>query len=352
MLKILIVDENPENIQLIKKELLFHIVEIEVMTEFYLATQYLKNFKADILFINVNLISRFIQEGIIPEDVYSIVIADFPEPEYLRLAMLFKASDLIFQPLLPEIINESFVKAKNIMSEFSTKKDSINKIGKIVNFFSVLPEIGQTSISLRVAFKLANLNEFNVLWTDLSSDLTLINNLAGDQDSRQTEIKDIGVIYTINNLKLLLLSNQLDNGVALFSLMNKLKKRFDYIIIDSPKCFSNETLVALNLSNIIYYLSSLDKNCFEIALNNFNNLKKLNLSNEAINIIVNKCDDFNHNYTKKEAEEAMKNKIQIIMPKIETYDKINFSDFINNNTPNLLTQKLDLLLDSIIIQGV
>ncbi|MFA5880006.1 MAG: hypothetical protein WC860_07520 [Candidatus Margulisiibacteriota bacterium] len=354
MLKILIVDENPRNIQCIKKELLLHIAEIEIISEFSRAVQYLENFKVDILFVNVNLISRFLHKNLVLDDVYSIVIGDVPEPEYLRLAMLFKASDLIFQPLLPDIINQAFNKAKNIMVEFGCKRNTENKTAKIVNFFSILPEIGQTSISLRLAFKLATLNKFNVLWTDLTNDSNLIKIFADKTENvTYDEIKDVSKILKIDSLKLLLIDEQqLNSDVNLFSLLNKLKKRFDYIIIDSPKCFSNTSLVVLNLSNIIYYLTSLEKAQFDDSLINFNSLKKLNINNEAINILVNKYENCNNTYTKKEAEELMKNKIQIILPKIETYDKIKVSEFINNNTPDLVTQKLDLLLDSIIIQGV
>ena len=352
MLKTLIISENLNQAQFIKDDLMLEQTELTVITEYIKAEQYLKTEALDILFIDIDLLSRLIQAQINFKPFYTIIISDAPEPEYLRLAMQINASELIFQPLLKNMILETFQKAQKILLSAKNKRAKKNLVSKKISFFSMIEKIGQTSLSLDSALKLAKSNKHRVLWSDFNPDSLVIQKIIEQNKLLPEPFMGIGQIYEINNLEIFLPDkNIVLDEITIFSNLSQLKKHFDYIFLDLAKNLDIVTKIALNLSDLVIYLIDLNKINFDLVINGYDYLKKANINRNAINVIVNQYDDFKHAYTKKEVEKILESRIKLLMPKDETYAKMNFYDFSQKEIPNLLTQKLDILADIISIQG-
>ncbi len=350
MIKVLIIDENPNHAKIIQNELNLFTNDLIVLNNYELILQYLKQYQPDVIFININFLSRLFSEGINFADFYTIVVADAPEPEYLRLAMLVKADDMIIEPLMREIILTAYTKAKN---QVLTKKNirlKQNLVSKQISFFSNFKEIGQTVLSLHLAYKLAKLNKFRILWTDLEPESLIIKSITEKHQLLGEEFLSIGDIYCHDNLELFKPKKEVFNDeVALFSCLSKLKKNFDYVLVDIPKNFNKTVLVALNLSDTVIFLINLLKDEYGKITEGLSFLNRMNIDKKAINLIVNKYEDFHNTFTKKEIEDKLQKKIQLLMPKDNNYAKIEIWDFNQREMHHFLTQKLDILLDLISI---
>jgi pilus assembly protein CpaE len=70
-----------------------------------------------------------------------------------------------------------------------------------------------------------------------------------------------------------------------------MKGRYDYIIIDTSHGFNDAVITALDMSDMILYVSTLDLPSIKNTKNGLGVMRSLNYPNDKIKIVINKCNE-------------------------------------------------------------
>ena len=303
-MKIFILDEYEPDAQFIKTHV-SQLDEILVCSDFNKAVAYLKNNKPDIVFINITVISRLKELEIDLVNFVTIAIADSPEPEYLRLCMSIRAVDLLIKPLLIESIDIAYTKAK---TQFQPAPHM--PMGRLIAFFSPIPGVGQTFILSNLAAQIAINAKIVIL--DLSDSYATFNQIF---NLKPPLIEPTYELYQdLFGLDLLIPNSNALTEAAIFTLINKVKKEYDIIFIDIPKKRENYAVLALNLTKILVFILTLDRNHLSKLSEDFAFIKSLNIASDHIILLANETTSA-PTISKKEMEETLLHRIEYLMPR-------------------------------------
>lgn len=317
-MKVFILDEYPEDAKTLKSHISLLAEQVDACFDFNTAVHDLRIALPDVLVLNINVISRLRELDIPIHRTQIIVIADLPEPEYLRLCMSINAVDLLIKPLQFSDLQAAFQKIKFFSRGYPLSSESAatpiqkSKAGKVISFFSALPQIGQTLFSVNVATQIAQ-SELAVVWwtSDIPSIQDSISHATGfHREFNQVLYPEIlGVDVLVNTADL---GDQL-TAEHIFSIITKLKKEYDVIVIDLLKMVNPATMMTLNLSDILIYTIRLDKTVFSEIQQSLDQLKGVNIMAKNIFIISNENQSM-PSISKKDAEELLTHKIQFLIP--------------------------------------
>ncbi|SJZ44535.1 response regulator [Selenihalanaerobacter shriftii] len=317
MIKILLADDIAETRANIKR-----LIELEddlqVIAEAINgqdAIEKAKDIKPDIVLMDINMPDI---DGIEATEVISREVAETSiimmsvqeEQDYLRKAMMVGAREYLIKPFGDdELINtikqvhELESKRKDYLTTEEVQLEAEHK--KVVSVFSSKGGVGKTLLATNLAVHLQQAQGLDTVLVDLDLqfgdvavmlDLTpriTITDVVNDLQSLSPDNIDDYLLNYENGLHVLASplrpeEAEVINGNQVQRIIDILKERFDYVIIDTAQSFSDQTLTALDNSNLILLIAMLDlptiKNvrlCLEV-------MENLNYPEEKIKLVLNR----------------------------------------------------------------
>ena len=183
--------------------------------------------------------------------------------------MRFGVKEFFSRPLAADRLNETYRRlSKIVFSDFSEKPPAA-----IYSFLGSKGGNGTTSIVANFAVSLSRLSKKRVLILDLDTQLGDMADFFGIKDNRyliQDDASDS--VWEPDNISRTIVSHS-KTGIDLLSLTNgysrkirsfptelkllflHLQKEYDFIVVDTCNLFENNTIVALDASDLIFLVS-------------------------------------------------------------------------------------------------
>ncbi|MGI6621920.1 MAG: response regulator/pilus assembly protein [Clostridiaceae bacterium] len=316
-IKVVIIDDSIDTVKHIKTLLEFNEKTIQVVGAAYGGKDGVKlcqKLKPDIVLMDVNMPDM---DGLTATnhitstlpDIGVIIMSVQSENEYLKKAMFAGAREYLIKPFSSDELVSAITKTYEVQNK---RKHNIRLVDqviqtKVITVFSTKGGVGKTTISTNLAVALARNTKKRVCLLDLDlqfGDVAVMMNLLV-----KNTIYDL--VKDINNLDSDLVNDYLTihfSGVNVLPapikpeyaefidskhverILNLLNGNFHYVIIDVPAAFQDIVFAALDNSEKILVVSTLDlpaiKNV-KVGLNIMENLKY----KEKINIVVNKANE-------------------------------------------------------------
>lgn len=243
-----------------------------------------------------------------------IIMSIQEEREYIKKAMSAGARDYVVKPFkvneLIDTINRIFqvdqAKKKKIANPIAgTKLQS-----KVISVFSTKGGVGKTTIATNLAVAIATtskkkvaLLDFDLQFGDVAISLNLyvkntITELVKDliNIEHENDMIEEYMLTHYSGVKILAAPIKPENAEYVNSehikkIIGILKGRFEYIIIDTAQGFDDTVIAALDESDTILYVSTLDLPSIKNTKNGLEVMKTLNYSNEKVRVVVNKSNE-------------------------------------------------------------
>ncbi len=340
-IRIVIADDIRETRENIKKLLSFE-KNIEVIGEAQNGEEAIfivNESKPDIVLMDINMP---VKDGIratqeisvqVPETSI-IMISVQGESEYLKKAMSAGARDFIVKPFTGDDLIQTISrihemeKRRKEGSNIPRREEDIES--KVISVFSTKGGVGKTTIASNLAVSIARMTKKKVALVDLDlqfGDIAIMLNV-----SLRSTISDL--IKEINQLD----TNGIeDYMVTHFSgikvlpapikpeyaeyitpahvtrIVNSLRGKFHYIVIDTSNSFNETVLSALDLSDKVLFVSTLDLPTIKNVKAGLDIMESLHYSNDKISIVLNKASEqFGIKY--KDFEDTLKYPIWSYIP--------------------------------------
>lgn len=289
-IKVLLVDSSEDNRENIKR-ILFLEERIYIIGEAASGEEALK--KTEQLLPDVVILEMMlpVMNGISVAEKISlnypgiivIIVSTIADNQYYRKAMLAGVRDYLIKPFNADDLLASIVRnyqaEKQRQATFSTlsKEDKKNKYKTpmIVSFFGCKGGIGKTTLSVNTAVKIAEITHKKVVVIDLDlqfGDVAMFFNISPKRGIAEL-VQERGEL-DINLIEKYLFSHssgvqilpapmrpedaEIIKSEQILSILTVLRQNYDYILIDTHPAFQDITLSAMDMSNQIIMLLSMD----------------------------------------------------------------------------------------------
>jgi pilus assembly protein CpaE len=283
------------------------------------AVELARELRPDIILMDINMpemdgikaTKKITEEGL---DGSVIMMSVQEEREYIKKAMSAGARDYVVKPFR---VNELIDTIKRIFQVDQAKKKKIanpitaSKIqSKVISVFSTKGGVGKTTIATNLAVAIATttgkkvaLLDFDLQFGDVAISLNLyikntITELIKDMSNveHENDMIEEYMLAHYSGVKVLAAPIKPENAEYVNSehikkILSILKGRFEYIIIDTAQGFDDTVITALDESNTILYISTLDLPSIKNTKNGLEVMKTLNYSNEKVKVVVNKSNE-------------------------------------------------------------
>lgn len=340
-IRVVIADDVSETRMNIKKLLTF-AQSIEVIGEASNgeeAINIIKESKPDVVLMDINMpvkdgIRATEEITVLVPDVSVIMISVQGEQEYLKKAMAAGARDFIVKPFngdeLIETINRVYELSRKRKENKETHAVPEEIKSKVISVFSTKGGVGKTTIATNLAVSLARLTRKKVALVDLDlqfGDVAVMLNV-----SLRSTITDLIKEYNLldeTNIEDYMVTHF--SGIKVLSAPPKpeyaefitpghitkiiecLKSRFHYVVIDTSNIFNEVVLTSLDLSDQVLFVSTLDLPTIKNIKSGLDIMESLHYSNSKINIVLNKASEqFGIKY--KDFEDTLKYPIWSYIP--------------------------------------
>ena len=272
------------------------------------------------------------------------------EGEYIKKAMSAGARDYVVKPFgIKELVDT----VRRVYEFDMSKKRKISSISankvesKIISIFSTKGGVGKTTVATNLAVALSNLTDKRVALLDFDlqfGDVAICLNLYV-KNSITELVKDFAnveqdpglleeyLLTHYSGIKVLAAPIRPENAEYVTAdhinkIIEHLKGRYDYIIIDTSHGFNDTIITALDMSDLIIYVSTLDLPSIKNTKNGLEVMKSLNYPNEKVRIVVNKTNEsFGINHS--DFESALGVSIWVMIPD----DVASVTVSVNNGHP-------------------
>lgn len=212
-----------------------------------------------------------------------VAVSSMGDRDHLRRSMLAGARDYLVKPITVDDLHNaivSVIEAKR-KRKFQTQEGVPNPHqGEIISIFGAKGGIGKTTLATNLAVAMALQAKQRVALLDLDvqlGDVALMLNLSPERTIAE-------VVPTIDKLDLEMLRSFLTphmSGVNVLAaplrpeegegigashirkILEILSKSYDYVIIDTPRSFHDTVLTALDLSNMVLMVTTLEIPCIK-----------------------------------------------------------------------------------------
>lgn len=248
----------------------------------------------------------------------SVVMAvDELDPNVLREAMRAGVKDVIVRGASDEqmaaAISQGLVAARRLKESLDTKSDGAGEemeepdSGKIITFFSTKGGVGKSVVSTNVAVALAGMTGKRVVVLDLDLQfgdvaimlqmtpehtiydmIQMMSRLDSDMLQGFLSVHTSGVKALLAPVR----PHESDSITVdqINGIIDLLRYNFDYVIIDTPPTFSDVVLAALDRSDQIYLIATMDMPCIKNIKLAIQTLKQLGYPTDSIKFILNRAD--------------------------------------------------------------
>lgn len=306
-----------------------------------------------------------------------ILFTNEPSSNIFKKAIKLNIFDVIDFPFDYEDIMESINRAKSTIKESMFEKNVISeeeskqklKVSKNIMFFSLKGGIGKSFIATNLAIDLYNQTKKRVVLVDLnyqSGDIALILDVIPrhtffDITSiiNQLDTEMLSSFLTPHNSGIKVLPAPVDptqyeliSTKATIKILDTLTQICDYMVIDSPSNFSENTLALLEKTDFLCMVTNMDVLSIKNLKVSLEVVEQLKFPQEKILLIMNRANT-KVGITKDEIESTLARKIDFTIPSdrlvlltinegnpiINRYPKSAVSKSINNLTKHLIKSK-------------
>ncbi len=342
-IRVMIADDIAETREVIARILNLENDKFEVVGEASNGAEVLNRiplYKPDVVLMDINMpVMNGLEATEIISDsfpnVIVIIMSVQAENEYLKKAMFSGAKEYIIKPInydvLVETLTATYHKYKDRIQKQAVTAE-VERNAKIITFYSSKGGVGKSIVSVNAAIAISRNHHKKTLLVDLDlqyGDLGLMLNLQKEKtildivDEHQTEsyesIKPFLQKYD-DNLDVLLAPTQPEasefiSKEVVEKLFKIFKSKYDYILVDTAVNFEETTLFALDLSDLILMLTTIEISSIKNTKVGLNVMKTLNYDNNKVKVIINSAAD-KFGISEKEAEEVFKNHLIGVLPEM------------------------------------
>lgn len=340
-IKLVIVDDSVETRNNVKMLLSFE-KRIEIIGEAENGEEAVfiaKEAKPDIILMDINMP---VKDGIKATEEISfsvpgstvIIMSVQGEQEYIKKAMSAGARDFLNKPFTGDELCRTILKTYDIESkrrELTAAPRSHEEIkSSVITVFSTKGGVGKTTIASNLAVGIARSSKKKVALIDLDlqfGDIAIMLNVSV-KNTISDLIKEIGqldadlmeeyLVTHFSGVKVLPAPIKPEyaeyiTGTHLEKIVNVLKESYHYIIIDTSASFHETVLTALDMSDKILFVSTLDLPTIKNIKSGLDIMETLHYPKEKIKIILNKASEqFGIKY--KDFENTLKHPIWSYIP--------------------------------------
>lgn len=316
--------------------------------------------RPDIILMDINMpgkdgITAATEISIENPEISIIMISVQNEQEYLRKAMSAGAREYIIKPFSNEDLINTVVRVYEMESKrrqkmVIPKKEGEEVNSKVITVFSTKGGVGKTTIATNLSVALAKKTMKSVALVDLD----LLFGSAAIHLNISTKKNISELVKVINNLDEETMEDYLVGhfcGARILTapikpeyaeyitalhvekIIKVLKKRYHYIIIDTAQNFEETTLAALDASDKILFISTMDLPTIKNVRTGLEVMETLKYPESKIHIVLNKAtEQFGIKY--KDFENTVNRKIWASIPE----DNFTVTNAMNKGFPFVMTR--------------
>lgn len=280
------------------------------------ALELAKQLKPDVVLMDINMpvmdgIQATERMSVELPQIAIIILSVQGEGEYLRKAMAAGARDYLTKPPssdeLLQTIQRVYELEKKRHQTLSFSVDALpqKKPGKIISIFSTKGGVGKSLITVNLAVAMKQLSGKKIAIVDLDlqfGDVTMlmdllprrtISDLAAEPDQLDSATIDSYMIEHSSGVKVLPAPLRPElaeaiHGKHIEHVLRVLKDEYDYILIDTDQSFDDITLTALDISDIILIITTLDVLTIKNVKLGLEAMASLHYESSKIKLILNR----------------------------------------------------------------
>jgi len=284
------------------------------------------------------------------EAPYSSVIIMSPQgkTEDVRRAMIAGAKDYLVKPFVVDELVQS-IKRTYDNSDRRVVNGIEQKAGKVITLFSTKGGVGKTVLATNLALALAStyklkvaILDFDLQFGDVSICLDVspkasVADVVTDIDHLDEDVLSRYMVAYNDYLHILPAPFQPEmaekiTAQHLISIINLLKKMYQYIIIDTAPAFDDKTLTAMDFSDYVFVVSLPDLTTTKNVKLSLKTLGTLGYSQENIKLVMNRFNSMGA-LDINEIEESLQHQFTITLPN----DSEVVLSSVNKGTPFVLS---------------
>ena len=251
------------------------------------------------------------------------------------------ADDYLVKPVVPA---ELELKIRVLLAR--AKADRVVSEAAVISVFSLRGGVGVTSLAVNLAVSLAQMWEVEVplidlalesghgaLMLDLKPKYTLSELAQQAEESIDEELLDGYLVHHESGVRLLAAPPSPEQAVLispplLHTILPMLKRKFEYIVVDTASSFSEVTLTALDLSDFIIVVLSPDLASLKVSAATMDVFRALDYPKERLATVINWTFP-RGGLPQKNIEAALGLPANAVIP----YEKTLFVEAINSGVP-------------------
>lgn len=278
------------------------------------------------------------------------------EAEYLKKAMLSGAREYIIKPFNMDSLTLTINSAYNTEMErrklLGATKEKEDRKGKITTFYSSKGGVGKSLIASNFAVMTAKLKKEKTILLDMDllfGDIGLlldaksrqnIFTLIEEGEKIDEELLSKHITPYKENLDLLLSPSspelaEVVKGSHVEELIMALRAIYDHVIIDTTNDFSETTIMSLDLSDKVYYISTPDLLSIKNTKVGLEVMNSLNYKDGKISVMINQDGMFG-GLDKAEIKKILSSEVGVFIP----YDIKTVGESISSGEPIAYEKKL------------
>lgn len=340
-IKVVIVDDTEETRNNVKTLLSFE-KRIEIIGEAENGEEAIfivKESKPDIVLMDINMP---VMDGIrateeininVPETAV-IIMSVQGENEYMRKAMTAGAKNFLNKPFSSDDLITTILKTYDIESQ-RRQRSNITKVkeevkSKIITVFSTKGGVGKTTLASNLSVSIARATKKRVALVDLdlqfgdvaimlnASVKNTISDLIKEINQLDSDVMEDYMVTHFSGVRVLPAPIKPEYAEYITAshvekILNTLKDHYHYIIVDTSASFHETVLQALDMSDKILMLSTLDLPTIKNVKSGLDVMETLHYPKEKVNIVLNKASEqFGIKY--KDFENTLKHQIWAFIP--------------------------------------
>lgn len=313
IIRVLVVDDHDETRALIKKILSIQD-DIEVVVEAATGLQGVESYDplaVDVVLMDINMPDM---NGLEAADKISseypdsiiVMMSVQNESEYLRKAMDSGARSYIVKPFDVDSLSETIRSAYYKNKKQRVKQADINRSeGKIASFYGSKGGVGKSVLAMNSAVLVSEMDGKKVILVDMDlqfGDVGMLMNVKPKSTIHDALMPDPDDFYEQVEAAILKHSDQLDVLLApkrpdqaegimpseVKMLLTWLRTQYDYVIVDLGTNYSEVTLSTLDLSDIVFYISTPDMLSIKNTRLGLDVMRSLDYDFSKVHLVINR----------------------------------------------------------------
>jgi len=340
-IRVIVADDIKETRENIKTLLSFNN-RIEVVAEAKDGNEIVekaREYLPDIILMDINMPEK---DGIKATEEISIempgitiiIMSVQGDSEYLKRAMTAGAREYIIKPFTAEELINAVINTYSIelqrKERLQMPKTDHRMKSKVITVFSTKGGVGKTTIACNLAAAMAQQSEKRVVLLDLDwffGDVAIhlsipVKNTISDMIKEMNQLdEDLAEEYLASHftgVKILPAPARPEyaeyiTAAYVEKIIRTLQESYHYVIIDTGQNFNETTLTALDLSEIILFVSTIDLPTIKNVKTGLEVMDSLHYSDNKVKIVLNKAtEQFGIKY--KDFEDTLKKNIWAYIP--------------------------------------